>query len=209
MSELTLEAVMEETVFRNEENGYSVISVRAGKESLTAVGILPPLSPGEQLVLRGAWMNHPQYGLQLKVTDCEIKPPTTLLGIERFLSSGLIKGIREATARTLVETFGLKTLEALEDVEKIASVRGIGKKRAMQIAASFAGQYGIRRNMIFLQSYGIPPSLAVRIAKAYGPETEILTLILDFFIDADEFVQPFLLAAAHKEIFKMYDGRPA
>ena len=172
MQETTCEAVVEETVFRNEENGYSVISVRAGKETCTAVGILPPLTPGEQLLLTGTWVDHPHYGRQFKCTGCQIRKPTSLLGIERFLSSGLIKGVGEATARLLVNAFGEDTLDAMTDVDRLKQLKGISEKRARMIAASFAEQYGVRRNMIFLQSYGISPALAMKIAKAYGERTE-------------------------------------
>ena len=172
MQETTWEAVVEETVFRNEENGYSVISVRAGKETCTAVGILPPLTPGEQLLLTGTWVDHPHYGRQFKCTGCQIQKPTSLLGIERFLSSGLIKGVGEATARLLVNAFGEDTLDAMTDVDRLKQLKGISEKRARMIAASFAEQYGVRRNMIFLQSYGISPALAMKIAKAYGERTE-------------------------------------
>ncbi len=172
MQETALEAVMEETVFRNEENGYSVISVRVGNETCTAVGILPPLTPGEQVLLTGAWVEHPHYGRQFKCTGCQIRKPTSLLGIERFLSSGLIKGVGEATARQLVNAFGKDTLDALTDVDRLKKLRGISDKRARMIAVSFAEQYGVRKNMIFLQSYGISPALAMKIAKAYGERTE-------------------------------------
>ncbi len=172
MQETTWEAVVEETVFRNEENGYSVISVRAGKETCTAVGVLPPLTPGEQLLLTGTWVDHPHYGRQFKCTGCQIRKPTSLLGIERFLSSGLIKGVGEATARLLVNAFGEATLDAMTDVDRLKQLKGISEKRARMIAASFAEQYGVRRNMIFLQSYGISPALAMKIAKAYGERTE-------------------------------------
>ncbi len=172
MQETTWEAVVEETVFRNEENGYSVISVRAGKETCMAVGILPPLTPGEQLLLTGTWVDHPHYGRQFKCTGCQIRKPTSLLGIERFLSSGLIKGVGEATARLLVNAFGEDTLDAMTDVDRLKQLKGISEKRARMIAASFAEQYGVRRNMIFLQSYGISPALAMKIAKAYGERTE-------------------------------------
>ena len=119
-----LEAIIEETIFRNEENGYSVISVRTGKETCTAVGILPPLTPGEQVLLTGTWVEHPQYGRQFKCTNCQIRKPTSLLGIERFLSSGLIKGVGEATARLLVNAFGEDTLDAMTDVDKLKSLKG-------------------------------------------------------------------------------------
>ena len=125
-----------------------------------------------QLLLTGTWVDHPHYGRQFKCTGCQIRKPTSLLGIERFLSSGLIKGVGEATARLLVNAFGEDTLDAMTDVDRLKQLKGISEKRARMIAASFAEQYGVRRNMIFLQSYGISPALAMKIAKAYGERTE-------------------------------------
>ena len=126
-----LEAIIEETIFRNEENGYSVVEARVGREEVTVVGTLPALAAGEQVLLQGMWVEHPQYGKQWKATGCEIKKPTTLLGIERYLGSGLIHGIGPATAKLLVQEFGKQTLEILsEHPERLTEVQGIGKKRA-------------------------------------------------------------------------------
>ncbi|MBR1583943.1 MAG: ATP-dependent RecD-like DNA helicase [Clostridia bacterium] len=168
-----IEAVMEETIFRNEENGYSVVQMRYGRESVTVVGTLPALAAGEQVILEGAWVEHPQYGKQWKATRCEIQKPTTLLGIERYLGSGLIHGVGPATAKLLVAEFGKMTLDVLsEHPERLTEVPGIGKKRARQIADSFREQYAAREAMIFLQSYGVPPSLAVKISRVYGADAQ-------------------------------------
>ena len=122
-----LEAVIEETIFRNEENGYSVVQAKAGRESVTVVGTLPALAPGEQVLLSGSWTAHPQYGKQWKATACEIRKPTTLLGIERYLGSGLIRGVGPSTARLLVQAFGKNTLDVLsEHPERLTEVPGIG-----------------------------------------------------------------------------------
>ena len=168
-----LEAVIEETIFRNEENGYSVVQAKAGRESVTVVGTLPALAPGEQVLLSGSWTAHPQYGKQWKATACEIRKPTTLLGIERYLGSGLIRGVGPSTARLLVQAFGKNTLDVLsEHPERLTEVPGIGKKRAAQLAESFREQYAAREAMVFLQSYGVSPSLAVKISKAYGADAQ-------------------------------------
>ena len=98
-----LEGSVAGTVFRNEENGYSVIMVKAGRKAITCTGILPELAIGEQVVLTGTYVDHPQYGSQLKVASFEIIKPTTLSGIERFLASGLIKGVKTSSAKQLVE----------------------------------------------------------------------------------------------------------
>ena len=168
-----LEAVIEETVFRNEENGYSVVQARSGRDRLTVVGTLPALAAGEQVLLQGAWVEHPQYGRQWKATGCEIRKPTTLLGIERYLGSGLIRGVGPATARLLVQEFGSRTLDVLsEQPELLTQVPGIGPKRARQLAQSFQEQYGAREAMVFLQSYGVAPSLAVKISRIYGADAQ-------------------------------------
>ena len=168
-----LEAIVEGTIFRNEENGYSVMEMRAGRESVTVVGTLPSLAAGEQVLLTGNWVEHPQYGKQWKATACEIRKPTTLLGIERYLGSGLIRGIGPATAKLIVQEFGKATLDILSETpERLTEIPGIGKKRAAQLAKSFQEQYGAREAMVFLQSYGVPPSLAVRISRIYGADAQ-------------------------------------
>ncbi len=169
----SLEAVIENTVFRNEENGYSIMEARAGREKITVVGTLPALAAGEQVLFEGMWVEHPQYGRQWKATGWEIRKPTTLLGIERYLGSGLIPGIRSATAKLLVQEFGERTLDILsEHPEQLTRVPGIGKKRAQQLGKAFQEQYGAREAMIFLQSYGVSPALAVKISKRYGADAQ-------------------------------------
>ena len=167
-----LEATVLGTVFRNPENGWSVVSVRSGRNELTVVGSLPELSSGEQAIFSGNWIEHRTYGRQFSCSACELKVPTTLLGIERFLGSGLIRGVGPSTATLIVEAFGEDTLTVLsEHPERLQEVRGIGRKRADMIAGSFLEQQNVRRAMVFLQSYGIPPTLAVRISNAYGEHT--------------------------------------
>ena len=167
-----LEGTIQGTVFRNEENGYSVLTVRSGRSEVTVVGSLPELSPGEQAVFTGVWTDHRTYGRQFQCASCELKTPTTLLGIERFLGSGLIHGVGPSTAALIVAAFGEDTLTVLsEHPERLGEVRGIGRKRAAMIAESFLEQQSTRRAMVFLQSYGISPALAIRISRYYGDRT--------------------------------------
>ena len=167
-----LEASVLSTVFRNEENGYTVLSVRHGRNECTVVGVLPELAPGEQAVFSGEWTEHKAYGRQFKCSACEIQAPTTELGIQRYLASGIIRGIKEATARLIVDHFGEDTLLVLGDhPERLTEIPGIGKKRAAMIGESFREHQGIRRSLVFLQSYGIPPNLSLKIAKYYGDRT--------------------------------------
>ena len=140
-----LEAGILGTVFRNEENGWSVVSVRAGRNEFTVVGTLPELSPGEQAVFTGEWTEHRTYGKQFKCASCEIRVPTTLLGIERYLGSGLIRGIGPATATLIVRQFGEDTLAILsEHPERLTEIPGIGQKRMTMIAESFREHQGAR-----------------------------------------------------------------
>lgn len=167
-----LEATIEGTVFRNEENGWTVLTVRSGRTEYTVVGTLPELSPGEQAVFSGDWTEHRTYGRQFHCASCELKVPTTLLGIERFLGSGLIHGVGPSTATIIVSAFGEETLTILsEHPERLTEVRGIGEKRARMIADSFREQQSTRRAMVFLQSYGVSPALAIRISRHYGDRT--------------------------------------
>ncbi len=168
-----LKATIAETVFRNDENGYSVVQTRAGREHVTVVGILPEMAAGEAAVFQGQWMSHPQYGKQFKAVSCDIEKPSTLRGIERYLASGLIRGVGPATAKLIVEEFGLKAMDVLsEKPERLCEISGIGQKRARQIADSFREQYGARQAMVFLQTYGVPPGLAMRISKKYGDQVQ-------------------------------------
>ena len=167
-----LEATILGTVFRNQENGWSVVTVRSGRTELTVVGSLPELSAGEQAVFSGEWIEHRTYGRQFSCRACELKAPTTLLGIERYLGSGLIHGVGPSTATLIVEAFGEDTLTVLSEYpERLTEVKGIGEKRAAQIAESFREQQSTRRAIVFLQSYGISPALAVKISKFYGDRT--------------------------------------
>ncbi len=159
----------DETVFRNDDNGYTVLVVKSGKVRVSAVGIMPLIAPGEKLKITGDWVEHPIYGKQIKVSHCEIEKPTTLSGIEKYLSSGMIRGIGPATAKVLIKAFGEETLDVLySSPEKLLDVPGIGPKRAKMIMESYAEQAQQREAMVFLQSYGVTPNLAVKIFKRYG-----------------------------------------
>ncbi len=167
-----IEATVDSTVFRSEESSYSVLSVKIGKREHTVVGALPMLSPGEQAVFTGVWVEHPRFGRQFKAERVEVKKPTTLLGIERYLGSGLIRGIGPSTARAIVSVFGEETLEVLsEHPERLQEVPGMGKKRWKQVAENFKEQNAQRDALIFLQSYGLTSTLAVKVAKQYGERT--------------------------------------
>lgn len=167
-----LEATIQDITYHNEENGYTVLQARNGREQITVVGVLPVLASGEQVIFEGSWVEHPQYGKQWKATGCEILQPTTLLGIERYLSSGLIKGVGPATAKLLVGHFGKDTLDIMtSQPHRLTEIPKIGAKRAEQITKSFHEQMVVRTAMVFLQSYGVSATLAVKISKQYGEGT--------------------------------------
>ena len=168
-----IECFADETVFRNDENGYTVLVVKSGKTRVSAVGVMPPVASGEKLRITGEWVEHPVYGKQIKVQGVEIEKPTTLSGIEKYLASGMIKGIGPATAKILVKAFGEETLDVLyASPERLLDVQGIGPKRAKMIMDSYAEQAQQREAMVFLQSYGVTPSLAVKIFKQYGDNVQ-------------------------------------
>ncbi|MGN1367889.1 MAG: ATP-dependent RecD-like DNA helicase [Aristaeellaceae bacterium] len=170
-----VEASVLGTIYRNEENGYTVLTVREGRRELTVVGTLPELHPGEQAVFTGEWISHPQYGRQLKCTSVALQKPTTLLGIERYLGSGMIHGVGPSTAKMIVAHFGEETLTVLsEHPERLQEVPKMGRKRWKQIAEAYREQEGARTAMVFLQSYGIPATLSIKISKLYGDRTPAL-----------------------------------
>lgn len=161
------------TIFRNPDNGWTVLEMRSKGDEHTVVGFLPELSPGEDCIFTGQWTEHPQYGRQFRANSCQIEQPTTLLGIERYLGSGLIKGIGPSTARMIVAAFGQDTLAVLgEHPERLMEVSGIGRKRYAQISQSFAAQHQLRRTMLFLQTYGLSANLSVKISKRYQDQAE-------------------------------------
>ena len=170
-----VEASVLGTIYRNDDNGYTVLSARMGRREITIVGTLPELSPGEQAVFTGDWVEHPSYGRQLRCTVCTPQLPTTKLGIERYLGGGLIRGIGPSTAKMIVSYFGEETLTILsEHPERLQELPKMGKKRWIQIAEAYREQAGAREAMVFLQTYGIPTSLAGKISKLYGDRTAVL-----------------------------------
>ena len=167
-----LTAVVQDTTFRNDENGYTVLRVTVGRTTQTVVGQMPELSPGENVTFEGSWTEHPAYGKQFHALKCTITPPTGKTAIEKYLGSGLIRGIGPSTAKLIVRHFGENALEILDEhPERLTEVSGIGKKKADMILESYAQQMGMRRVLVFLQNYGISPNLAMRIAKYYGENT--------------------------------------
>jgi len=164
---------IERVTYFNEENGYVVARLKAEghMDLVTIVGTVPGLNPGEVLKLKGEWQSHPKYGKQFKISSCETAIPATVAGMERYLASGMIKGIGPVMAKRLVTRFGTETLDVIEqDTERLKEVEGIGEKRVEMIRSAWQAQREIREVMIFLQGHGVSPAYAVKIFKQYGSE---------------------------------------
>ena len=168
------EGTVEEIVFRNETNGWTVASFRLdGSGRTSAVGILPFLAAGEHVVLEGELVEHRDYGEQIRVSAYELTRPETKSGVEKYLASGLIRGVGPATAKLIVKHFGVDTLDVLEaEPSRLTEIPGIGPKKAKMIAESFAEQNGMRTTLIFLQGAGLSPALALKVYRAFGATSE-------------------------------------
>jgi exodeoxyribonuclease V alpha subunit len=169
---VTVAGVIERITYQSDESGYTVARVtESGGRLVTAVGHLPGVHVGEAVALTGHWVDHPRHGRQFQVERCHLSLPATIQGIEKYLASGLIRGIGPVGAKRIVTHFGLATLEIIEQQPaRLRDVPGIGAKRASQIAAAWAEQQAIKEVMLALQTLGISTSHAVRLYKTYGDE---------------------------------------
>ena len=170
MSEQTvIEGIVEEIVYSNNENGYTVLNLSADNSLLTAVGIMPSCAPGEKLKLTGHWKMHPTFGTQLSVEKCERSMPESAADMYRYLAGGAIKGIGPATANKIVERFGSESFEVIENhPERLSLIKGITKQKAEEISKSFKNQFVARQVIIALERYGLTPSEALAAYKAFG-----------------------------------------
>jgi exodeoxyribonuclease V alpha subunit len=167
----TLQGTLERFTFVNEDTNYTVARFKIeGKRDLTTiVGNMVSVNPGETLKLEGYWVNDRKYGEQFRVERYETVTPSTIVGIERYLGSGMIKGIGPVFAKRVVRTFGLDTLRIIEEEsEKLTEIEGIGPVRVEMIRKAWDEQKEIRNVMLFLQGQGISSTYAVKIFKAYG-----------------------------------------
>ncbi len=168
-----IKAQIERITFHNEENGYTVAKVRLqGRSDLaTVVGNLLSVNAGEVLLLKGQWQSHTKYGEQFRISSYQSVIPATVKGIEKYLGSGLIKGIGPVMAKRLVSRFGAETLDIIsKKTERLREVDGIGEKRIEMIRSAWEEQKEIRDVMLFLQGNGVSPAYAVRIYRQYGRE---------------------------------------
>ena len=167
----TLEGAVARITYVSEESQYVVarLDVAGRPDPVTIVGTVLSLTPGETLRVHGRWSHHPKFGEQFRVDRYEPIVPATITGIQKYLGSGMIKGIGPVFAKRLVETFGAETLQVIESAPaRLAEVPGIGPKRQQRIATAWAEQREIREVMLFLQGHGVSPAYAVKIFKTYG-----------------------------------------
>ena len=165
----TVAGYVEKIKYRNEENGYSVLTVSDGREEYVLVGTFPYITEGEHLEATGRMVEHSIYGEQLAVESYEIKAPEDTLAIERYLGSGAIKGIGAALAKRIVKKFKADTFRIMEEEpERLSEIKGISERMAMDISAQVEEKRDLRQAMLFLQQYGITMNLAVKIYRHYG-----------------------------------------
>ncbi len=167
----TVTGYVERIKYRNEDNGYSVLSVADGGEEYILVGTFPYISEGERIEATGRMVEHSIYGEQLAVESYEIKAPEDTLAIERYLGSGAIKGIGAALAKRIVKKFKADTFRVIEEEpERLSEIKGVSERMAMEISSQVEEKRDMRQAMVFLQQYGISMNLAVKIYRHYGPK---------------------------------------
>ena len=166
-----LAGYVEHIIYRNADNGYTVLNLVSGEEEITCVGIFSAIAEGENIEASGDYTDHPTYGQQFKVESFEEKAPEDEEAIERYLGSGAIRGIGLALAARIVRRFKADTFRIIEEEpERLAEVKGISERKAMEIADQVNEKRDLRQAMIFLQQYGITMNLAVKVYQQYGQE---------------------------------------
>ena len=164
-----LTGTVSHVIFQNKENGYTVLRLKTGQEEVTAVGILPQVTQGEQVILEGSWTDHPNFGRQFKAERAQRQMPSEKQGIYRYLASGVIKGIGPKLAERLVKEFGEETFSVLESQpERLAQMKGVSRKRALEIQGEFLQKAGMRVLMEFLTGAGLPVELGLKLWRSYG-----------------------------------------
>ena len=188
---------IERITYSNEENGFTIARVKVpGQRNLvTVVGNLMSPMPGEIIKMQGEWTNHPKYGEQFKLVSYKTSVPATVYGIQRYLGSGLIKGIGTVMAGRIVKKFGENSLDIIEnEIEKLAQVDGVGKKRIEMIRTAWDDQKEIRNVMLFLQTHGVSSGYATKIFRQYGNQSITVVQKNPYQLAADIFGIGFVTA---------------
>ncbi|MHB8420122.1 MAG: SF1B family DNA helicase RecD2 [Myxococcales bacterium] len=188
LEEAVLEGTVERIVFQNAETQWTVARLQVDGETrpVTLVGELPGVTPGSSVRATGRWVEDRRYGRQFRMASFLPLDPSTLSGLERYLASGLVKGLGPALAGRIVKTFGLATLKTLDrDPHQLSSVPGLGKSKAKKLARAWGEQREARHALIFLQGHGVTPGIAARILKRYGPRAAELVRQNPYRLAAD------------------------
>ena len=160
---------VEHIIYRNDDNGYTVMNLMNGEEEIVCVGNFRTIDLGETLEVSGNYTEHPMYGMQLKAESYRVVEPDDEAGMERYLASGAIKGIGAALASRIIKKFGKDTFRVIEEEpERLAEIKGISEKKAREIAVRMEEKKDMRSAMVFLQKYGISDAMAVSIYNTYG-----------------------------------------
>ena len=165
----TVKGFIDHIIYRNRDNGYTVLNLLTQEDEITCVGFFKTMDQGETIEAQGEYIQHQVYGKQFEIEQYQILPPSDEISMERYLSSGAVKGVGEALAKRIIKAFGADTYRVIEEEpERLAEVKGISLRKAREIAASLYEKRDARDAMTFLQGYGISNTLALRIYEAYG-----------------------------------------
>lgn len=168
-----LEGFVESIVFKSEETGYVVSKISVNNKQVTAVGTIPYIKEGQHVKLTGQWITHKQFGEQFSVSSFEEVIPTSIEGIEKYLSSGIIRGIGPITAKKIIKHFGEEALDILDnDISRLKEIDGIGEKKYNIICESYIEQHDLKNIMIYFQKFGISHGQCLKIYKRFGPNAK-------------------------------------
>jgi exodeoxyribonuclease V alpha subunit len=173
-SDEKITGTLERIIFKNNENDFLIAKLKTDQSSktITFFGVIPNINIGERLEIEGTWVSNPKYGEQLKIKSAKVLVPTTTKGLEKYLGSGLIKGIGPAMAKKIVSHFKMDTLHVIDnEIDRLLQIEGLGKKRVSIIKKEWKSQNEIRDIMIFLQSFGISPIYSKKIYNTYGNDS--------------------------------------
>lgn len=168
---MEIQGKINDIIYQNEVNSYTVATFETDEEELTAVGYLPFIVPGDTLKLIGKFVTHQDYGKQFKIDSFEKLMPQTLDALEQYLSNGTIKGIGPSTARKIVNTFGEETIHIFKvEPEKLASIKGITKEKAIQMGEDFNANWEVWQIVGYLERFGIGPQNAKKVYEKLGSD---------------------------------------
>ncbi len=192
---IQMEGSVQSIIYQNEENGYTVLRLEAAEGAVTVVGCMPGVTPGESIAVQGQWTHHPSFGPQLKAESVERRMPSGAKAMFEYLACGAIKGIGAPTARRIIDTFGEDAFRVIEsEPERLSEIRGISKKKALEISSSFLQKNGLRRLMEFLSASGLPVTLAMRLWRQYGDMAIDLVRSNPYLLVLEDFRVDFALA---------------